>query len=386
MKRSDDHDHRGRFALIGPGLAVYAFVAASCTPDAPEAPEEPPFAVRFTSERLEIGMNVDIELCRGQLDLWEAQIDAIELHLGFTRESAWIYLFLGDYAGLSRTCNRPDVGGCWSDPVIYSDLNSVAHELVHAWSMSTNPDPLPVLREGIAQRMAGPAIRSSGLYTAADLLLELNSSYDYLRASHFVAWLMETYGTDRFVDLYRRTSRGASAKSLDKAARAIFNRSIDELLAAYQDASPTHYPGMGSQACGAASKVAWRGDAATWASITDCADGPLTGAAGGPWQRVVLDVPDDGAYVLDTGRRIASMTYCLTTPTDAAALEATSPPVLEDWFYDDAAERRVDAYGWDDDENWADHSLDLRAGTYELWIRDPGYGVIPGSLMSLTRQ
>jgi hypothetical protein len=197
--------------------------------------------------------------------------------------------------------------------------------------------------------------------------------------------VVETYGTDRFLDLYARTSRGSSAKALDAAARAALGSSIEEVLAAYENAPPTYYPGMGSQACGAAAKTPWQGETATWEVVTECLDGPLIGFEGGPWQRVVLEVPSDGVYVLDTAGHAAAMTHCLTAPTEESALGSSESPVADDWEYSDALESWIGPYGWEYDEDWADLALDLGAGTYEIWIHDPGNGDLFGEEMSLRR-
>lgn len=344
--------------------------------------------MRYMSERLEIGTDFDLKLCRGQFDLWEDQIDAIELHLGLSRKSAWIYLY-NDFEAIAQACHNDNsmayVAGCWNGTVIYSEIKSVAHELVHAWSMSANPDPLPVLREGLAVRMSGAVSRPNGTYTVSGLLGETVTPFQYYQASHFVAWLMDTYGTDRFMDLYARTSRGSSAKALDAAARAALGSDIEEVLAAYANAPPKFYPGMGAQACGAAAKVPWQGEAATWEAITECEDGPLIGFEGGPWQRVVLDVPSDGVYVLDTVGSAAAMTHCLTVPTEETAVEPSDSPVVDDWIYSDALESWIGPYGSDDGDVWADHLLDLRAGTYEIWINNPGRMNLFDEPMSLRR-
>ena len=60
-------------------------------------------------------------------------------------------------------------------------------------------------------------------------------------------------------------------------------------------------------------------------------------------------------------------------------------PVVDDWKYSDALESWVGPYGWDYDEVWVDHLLDLRAGTYEIWINNPGRMNLFDKPMSLRR-
>jgi hypothetical protein len=58
-------------------LAVCAFASATCTsPETPEGPQESALRRSILSQRLEIGTGLEANICRGQFDLWEEQIDA----------------------------------------------------------------------------------------------------------------------------------------------------------------------------------------------------------------------------------------------------------------------------------------------------------------------
>jgi len=59
--------------------------------------------------------------------------------------------------------------------------------------------------------------------------------------------------------------------------------------------------------------------------------------------------------------------------------------VVDDWIYSDALESWIGPYGSDDGDVWADHLLDLRAGTYEIRINNPGRMNLFDEPMSLRR-
>lgn len=361
---------------------AFALSFAACAPE-DEAPQGPPFSPKYETEHLRIGTDFDTQPCRGLLDLWEAQVSAIEDHLGVYRDHVWIYQFQRPEP-LQLMCGREPiagdgsaVAGCWNGTVIFALGSAIPHELVHAWTMATNPDPAPILREGLAERMSGQVTGPGGPVRMDDLLAKQWPGYGYTRSAHFVAWLMATHGVDSLMALYARSSRGASASELAAAFRATLGPGPEEVLAAYEAAPRTYYPGLGSLACGTGEVVAWEGDAATWQAEGSCLEGPLIGYETGMWQRLAVDVPASGTYVLDTGRRPASLTRCLTVPTFEAELQPSARPISDDWDLDaPPLQSLFQVYGRpsaDEDEDWADLVLDLAAGRYEILIAREAY-------------
>lgn len=350
-------------------LVSALFVVPSCT--SPKS-EEPPFTPQYSTERLRIATEFEEAICRGQIDLWEAQVDLIEQDLGGSRSYVWIDLFT-DVEQLTEACHfSPDIGqigGCWSGSVIYSTSNKVAHELVHAWTMVTNHEPLPLLREGLADRMAGAVLRWTGpRYTRSNLLQATLAVHEYTPAAHFVAWLMATYGTERFLDLYANTFAGMAEADLDEAIRMALGQELDAVLGSFMAADDLYFPAMGSQACGRGEKIAWTGDAALWSEHGSCSDGPFLGFQGSAWQRIAIDIPVSGNFVLDTNGRPAAMTRCLTLPTRASDVVTSDFPVTDDWNNSAPLQSMARSFGLGKDEDWSDLTLALTAGTYEIWI------------------
>lgn len=388
MFKTATSSHANRRRRIA-ASAICAAVLSSCT--AEDSPD-PPFKPQYTTERLRVGTHFDTPLCTGQLDLWEAQIDVVESQLGVFRESVWVDLF-DDSEALATACHRgpnyiDSITGCWDDPVINALASSVTHEIVHAWAISANPDPLPLLREGLAERLAGPILQWEGPpYTANDLIQADLPFAEYKNAAHFVGWLMTSYGTNRFMDLYAGTVRGSSMSTLTIAFTSALGAGPEEVLEKYKKALTTVYPGMGSQACGGGAKIPWSADGAVWEAVGSCADGPLLGFGPMPWLRIAVEIPTDGSYILNTNMRPAAMTRCLVLPTGVTDLTSSDFPVADDWDHRQFLDNFSDIYGFGGDEIWMNRVLNLKAGTYDLWIFiDPAEGDTPTAPeMSLRR-
>lgn len=364
--------HRYRRAAL-----VTAFVLTGCTPEVGA-----PFMPIHDTGRLRIGTSFADGLCKGELDMWEAHIDEVEQTLGASREFAWLYLYRDDEQDkVAEDCGWDGaLLGCWDDPVVRSLRLAAPHELVHAWLDTTQPRALPVLREGIAVRMSGLVMfihaepfapEAVGPLTLEDLTRDIpGGKYD--EAGLFVAWLMETYGAEKFMALYVRTWRGMSVDELSAAFVELLDQTPAELLAAHDATRRDYYPAMGGSACGRGPKVPWRDGAATWRTEGSCADGPLFGFAGAdPWQRVTIEVPSDGWYQLDPGGRVASMTKCLTAPGDESEVwkQKEGRGVKEDWEH---TVPMFDLYSEDwalRSDDWAERKLQLGAGTYEVWVQ-----------------
>lgn len=367
---------RGRVVLA----AVLGLVA--CTPEPGD-----PFVPAHETGRLRIGTSFTDGLCRGELDMWEAHLAEIEQTFGVSREPTWLYLYLDDEGEqIAEDCGSEfsTLLGCWRDPVVRATRMAVPHELVHAWLDSVQPRGLPLLREGIAARMSGLVMfttgdafvpEEAGPLTLDDLVLDVPSG-KYDEVGHFVAWLLETYGVATFMALYVRSNDGMSGDELSTVFLDVLGQTTADVLLAYQTTAYDYYPAMGGSACSRGSSVPWRDGAATWRTAASCADGLVLGfESSDQWQRVVVEVPADGWYRLDVAGREASMTRCLTTPSDEAELRDQPKwwAVKGDWehavpmvdFYRPHIAQRTD--------EWATHDLELLAGTYTVWVRhDPG--------------
>lgn len=104
---------------------------------------------------------------------------------------------------------------------------------------------------------------------------------------------------------------------------------------------------------------------ATWPASGSCLDGPFFGFESTTyWQRVTIEVSAPGAYELDSGGRLASVTRCLTAPADLDELPEIAGLVTGDWKHSSPSGDL--SYSLDD---WAGRVLELDAGLHEVWVR-----------------
>lgn len=338
---------------------------------------EDPFVPQQETARLRIGLTFEGTLCRGHLDMWEEHLDILEQTFDLDRDEAWILLYDDeDGRQISTDCGwRPDIDsdGCWRDPLVRSILEAVPHELVHAWFGARKGRALPFLREGIAERMGGDVQHREAPTLGISEFLLVDSVEDepdfpshlYREAGHFVAWLLDTYGPEKFVALYIDTARGMTETEATAVFKNVLGLSLDEVLSAYEATAKEYYPSMGGAACSEGPVVPWQGDAATWQSDGTCAEGPLFGyVEGRRWQRVTVEVPSAGTYRLEPGQRYAAILRCLKAPLDEVEL-----PVLHadgvggDWL---ASPPRFSGNAYD---FWDQiPPAELEPGTYEVWV------------------
>jgi hypothetical protein len=328
----------------------------------------------------------------GYINMWETHLDVIEQTLGVSRDFVWLLVYLDDETPqISVDCkwdDRPELTGCWRDPIARGTLVTVPHELVHAWNATVQPRPLPALGEGIAVRMAGNVqLVGPQDFTVEDLLLAEFPTAKYPKAGHFVSWLLATYGPESFMALYTRTSRGMTLAGVSAAFLDVLGKAPEDLLLAYETSAKAYYPAMGAAACGQGPVIRWQDDTATWPAEGSCSEGPFFGFETSTWwQRVTIDVSTSGTYLLDTGGREAALTRCLTAPADEFELPKLPDLATGDWLHTSPMESVGYSFGAGVGEDWADYPLELDAGIYDVWIERRGREV-PGwnSEMSLLK-
>lgn len=372
-------NHRRQRIILA---TLAAFGLASCG-----GTIEDPFVPKFETERLRIGTSFDDGLCAGHSMMWESHIDIIEQTFGVSRDFAWLFLYLdNELEQIARDCGDREPGavrtGCWRDSLARSTLAIAPHELVHAWMATIQPRYLPALGEGLAVRMTGHVLRRSNQEFTVDDLVQFDAtSWDYEKAGHFVAWLLETYGSETFMELYGRTSRGMTQSQISAVFVDILGKTPEAVLQAYASSAKEYYPGMGGTACGQGPVVPWQDDAATWPAEGSCLGGPFFGFESSSWwQRVTIEVPTPGTYLLDTAGRLASMTRCLTVAADESELPEPQSMVPGDWKRDEPMEILAT---YDD---WEDYPLELEAGRYDVIVERRSYELASrGAGMSLLK-
>lgn len=371
-----------RRPTFGLEFAVCMLGLIACVPDVGD-----PFVTKYESARLRIGTTFESGLCLGDREMWEAHLSVIEQTLDVSRDFVWLLVYDDEEEHqIAADCGwnvSISLSGCWDGSVARSILDNVPHELVHAWAATVQHTPIPALREGIAVAMSGlvPHLGTKDL-TVDDLFLTEFPPEKYTKAGHLVAWLLATYGPKSFMALYTQTTTGMTRAEMTTTFLNVLGTSPEDLLLAHENSAKEYYPATGAAACGRGPVVPWKDDAATWPAEGSCEDGPFFGFETSDWwQRVTIEVSTPGIYLLDPKGRWASLTRCLTTPSDEIELPTLQADGMTgDWLHGTPLGDLDNAY-----DDWADHPIDLDPGTYEVWVERRSRESPGGSEMSLLK-
>lgn len=146
--------------------------------------------------------------------------------------------------------------GCASKNEAYSQWPIHLHEVVHALLYSVNEAPLPFLEEGVATAL------DMSVYLTLDVLrvnsggkddgdprpeLTKDAHIDYAKAGLFTLYLIQRYGPEKFMTLYRRSKRAADLSAVRGLFLNVYDIELDEIVEAYlQDndcpADIIHFP------------------------------------------------------------------------------------------------------------------------------------------------
>lgn len=155
----------------------------------------------YETEHLRIATDFDGRLCRGDLDHYESVITTLETVLDTTvHERTDVYLW--DFTMTSPDwCAVENAGGCFADGVVYADIGSIDHELVHVVVASLGSHTA-FWNEGAAVSLQSERTFFNDGKPSDNL--DLEAPYlDYNVAGHFSRWLFETHGIERYQALLR---------------------------------------------------------------------------------------------------------------------------------------------------------------------------------------
>lgn len=207
-------------------VAALPLVLLACSPEGPDLPP-----LELESGRAVIGIDeeFDITLCRGDLAYIDAQLERAEAQLG-VRRSTPVTIYLVASSIIEELCGS-DTNACYrhSEGTIYSNWQSMGHELVHAAADGLE-FPSLFWDEGAAELLSNGTFRDDRI-TLEPADLEADTLTTYRSAGHFSRFLVETHGWDA----YRRTIRGESLED-------VVGQSAAELTAEYERDAPYAHP------------------------------------------------------------------------------------------------------------------------------------------------
>jgi hypothetical protein len=258
--------------------------------------------VQWVGEHVAFAPEHPEEVCAGTREYLDRRAGEMLERLG--SEPSQIEYYLVD--DVDEHCSTSFVAaGCAKPGVVYSMMVPLLHEIVHARSGNGMPS---VLEEGLATYFGDPfpLYEMASRERLADLLASnenLTSNAEYARASHFVAFLTETFGWESVLELDDELSGESSPAQTDAAFQSVFDVDVAGALEAYED-YPECWGSVDTSLACVTPPVSTDPFVATFERVIDCesADGV------GPHYGMVFveGVIDVGPSV--TGSRILSTT------------------------------------------------------------------------------
>lgn len=196
--------------------------------------------LEFHGERVVVGSDVVDEVCEGTLARLDREVMQIEDRLDLSAQDEPLRVYVLSPDTVARYCG--DFINCakFSDQdVPFAALNqhwfehATMHELTHV--RLAHVRSVSMLQEGVAEAISPPEcpqIISPNL-RLSDLLTAKVGGVGYYVAGEFVAWLLEEFGANTFMNFYASVSRDASAAEVQAQYRAHFGRDIEDDPSAY---------------------------------------------------------------------------------------------------------------------------------------------------------
>jgi hypothetical protein len=240
-----------RSALAGPAwllLPAALLSLAACG-------EEPVFTKVFTTEHFDYYVEEgDTPPCDGAGQWLERYYSANAKFLGAALPPGEkIQYYFGGSEEARLRCS-PDAAACADGTTIYSFNRPVhPHELVHA-NASLLGDAPALFAEGLAEVLScGNTTDTEGLLDTSDPIetlveteafngwREANGFGVYNTSASFVRFLIDTFGSSRFLSFYARTPRNGSRQEIDAVFQAELGVHLEEAFAGWRLEPPSYW-------------------------------------------------------------------------------------------------------------------------------------------------
>lgn len=272
--------------------------------------------IRYETAHLRIATDFDAPLCQGDLDHYERVLATLEEQLATSVDGQWeVHLWdLADYPGSTPGwCDVELASGCVQDGIIYAELASIDHELVHI--VTEVLGPLPFWDEGAATGLQSkPTVFG---WSAPVDNLDLEAPYlNYNTAGHFSRWLLETQGLESYRELLRApgTAREAFESSYGMSMEAAQEQYYAEAPYSYGALLSCDHPELPNTA-----ELRW-----SETIELECGNSDIHGSPRGMAALRVLTVTERGYYELTTSADSGAIRHC-RDETLAAPVEYGDP-------------------------------------------------------------
>jgi hypothetical protein len=323
-------------------------VAVGCA--AGDGLELPPLEFETVHARIGVEQANSYPLCAKDLAELDRHIERVEGQLGIDREEPIVAYVLAD----AIPCGDDNLRACYffEDDVIYGPWESLRHEVVHAVARDV-PFPSLFWSEGTAEIVAGIRTYKDDSIVLDASSLEADALVNYVSASHFARFIIETRGWDGFNAAIR-------GDPLEDA----LGETAQELTAAYERDAPHSYPPFEPCPYPSLPEIS----NGVWSEQLDfsCASGEATqfeaepdGWSSSPGAGISRTVElEEGTYALrlEGGEKILARRCQLTTESE---------PMADPFAFD----IRSEGYGLPNEfEAGREHVVYIGAGTYWFGI------------------
>lgn len=279
-------------------LALVGVMAHGCSE--PAARELPP--ISWEGEHLRLATDVETPICAGTAPYMDRLLGALGEQLG-AAPPGWpvYYLLEGDLGDYDTPC-EPGAYGCADEEAAYSPIAPLDHELVHL-ARSAIDFSYPFIEEGAAEYWGDDAdIRGPLQGDVLELAAHGNEIQFpfYPKAGHFVAYLVDAYGEDSFLELSRRTSYESSLEAFDRALEDVYGEGLEELAQDYEANYPAcpqrqYRAAFGECAVTPARPICESDGSLVVRRRFSCGDEDVLGPRfGRQWTTIPIEVPSSG--------------------------------------------------------------------------------------------
>ncbi|NJK30997.1 MAG: hypothetical protein HC927_00535 [Deltaproteobacteria bacterium] len=249
------------------------------TTDLPDIPQV------YSTEHLDIYVQDGLHICAGSAQDYESFYQYVmgELEIESTRRVPVI--LVGD---LPDECSNP-WGGCKTrDGVVFSQPRFTYHELAHAAACGWRFTSADALTEGLATSFE-PDPRTDSEDPSTFITASNYKDVPYEAAAHFVRWLLEEWGPERFREAFTTAPLTGGDEVLEVLAR-VYGQDVDTLFADYLANGPHMW--VPHRQCDDVPLLSPVAGAWEFEALFDCEDQSTLG----PWERTRGEWPGQTMY------------------------------------------------------------------------------------------
>jgi hypothetical protein len=233
----------------------------------------PEFPIRYRTHHVDIAPGFTQPVCRGALDEIDHHIEMVAGLLDIDVQTRPTFYWFNEHAEGALADNDESCDWCRNGcdcttaggEVIYSDTNSMFHELTHAvvtpaWGRSD-----VIFSEGIAYALDGGHVVMSTLERPSEVAGGTRHG-----GAHFSRWLVERFGPAKLRELFPpRLGVSSTKEEVFAAVEEVYGIPFLDLEAEYYATAPAIYPAL-FDPCDGLPHVPWQGDHWELHATPDC--------------------------------------------------------------------------------------------------------------------